>query len=331
VKHILTTLTVLLFTLPTSAAPPGRAVNDNPDNEVFLSNAQLSGWLLDNPGNAGREGGGFNLLSHSAYPGKSFYHDKMVGLNFEHIFNGTAADKAISMFTPRKESGYMRKRGAQRGTIYWPVDESSWGVDCAMTYSFVEPNAIDMQFTALPHKQTWPQDYLAFMWASYMNRTKERLIHFWGTDGTTEGWTAFGEDTEDKQGFETGTVAHAGVDFLPYEPESQALNIIEHPTKRFVLPFYYGLMDGDHDLATEGDTLAYILMFDQKESIRFAMWNFIKDDEGKADPNSPAWDWQFVIREPKVGQRYGYRMRVMVTPFTSREDILTHYRAWAGK
>lgn len=308
----------------------GRAVNGNPANEVLLSNAELSGWLLDNEGNAKRDGGGFNLLCHRRYPDKSFYRADHVGLNFEHIFNGAAADAAISMFTPRKEPNTLVKMSEKQATLHWPSDASSWGVDCTMTYTFVEPDAIDMEFSAVPTREAWPHGYLAFMWASYMKRTVERPIHFWGTAGGEEGWQQFGEATSDAQGFETGTLAAKGVEPLPYEPESKSLNIIEHPAKRFVLPFYYGLIDGDQDLATKDDTLACILMFDQIEPIRFALWNFIKDESDKPDPHSPAWDWQYVIRSPKVGQSYGYKMRVVVTPFVSREDVLARFRAWAG-
>ena len=321
---------LIVASFPTIAAEPGRAVNGNPANEVFLSNADLSGWLLDNEGNAKRDGGGFNLLSHRLYPDKSFYRSKQVGLNFEHIFNGTAADAAISMFTPRVEPNELTKQVGKQASLHWPAASSSWGVDCTMTYTFVEPDAIDMEFTATPTREVWPQGYLAFMWASYMARTVERPIHFWGTTGGEEGWLQFGEGTSNAQGFETGTVAAKGVAPLPYEAESKTLNIIEHPTKHFVRPFYYGLIDGDHDLATKNDTLAYILMFDQIEPIRFALWNFIKDESGNPDAHSPAWDWQYVIRDPKVGRRYGYKMRVVVTPFTSREDVLARYRAWVG-
>ncbi len=328
-RFLCCSLILALTALHAHTVEPGRAVNGNPANEVFLSNADLNGWLLDNEGNTKRDGGGFNVLSHRLYPGRSFYRADHVGLNFEHIFNGTAADAAISMFTPRKEPNALVKMGEKQARLEWPAASSSWNVDCAMTYTFVEPDAIDMEFSAVPTREVWPKGYLAFMWASYMARTVERPIHFWGTAGGEEGWQQFGEATSDAQGFETGTLAAKGVGLLPYEAESRTLNIIEHQEKRFVLPFYFGLIDGDQDLATKDDTFAYILMFDQIEPMRFALWNFIKDESGKPDPHSPAWDWQYVIRDPKVGQRYGYRMRVVVTPFISRDDVLARYRAWA--
>jgi hypothetical protein len=160
-----------------------------------------------------------------------------------------------------------------------------------------------------------------------MNRTRERKYHFWGHDGEKEGWISFGDDTDG--GFETGTVSFLGVPDLPYEEGSQTLNILEHPSKKFVLPFYYGLVDGVGDLETTNDTMAYIMMFDQKDPIRFALWNFIRNSSGNADPHSPAWDWQYVIRDPEIGRKYGYRARMLYKPFVNAEDVRKEYEEWA--
>ena len=99
----------------------------------------------------------------------------------------------------------------------------------------------------------------------------------------------------------------------------------------FVYPFCYGLVDGDGQLETTDDTMVYIMMFDQRDSIRFAMWNFYRDEAGQPDAHSPAWDWQFVIRNPVVGQQYGYRARVVYKPFAGREDVAGEYRRWCAQ
>ncbi len=88
-------------------------------------------------------------------------------------------------------------------------------------------------------------------------------------------------------------------------------------------------MDGDHDLKTTNDSLLYLVLFDQTESIRFAMWNFIKNKAGNPDPHSPAWDWQYVIRDSKVGMSYGYKARVVVKPFKGIDQIWREYRTWS--
>ena len=195
-----------------------------------------------------------------------------------------------------------------------------------MVYTFSDGPYVDLAFSVTLQRERFPLGYVDFMWASYMNRTRDRRLHFYGVDGAQEGWMSFGDDTP--HGFETGTVAHRDVDPLPYEPGSEPLNLIEHPEKTFLLPFYYGLVDGDGDLDTTDDTMVYIMMFDRTEEIRFAMWNFIQDAGGQADPHSPAWDWQYVVRDPEVGRQYGYRSRLVYKPFVDREDVRREYEDW---
>lgn len=291
------------------------------------SSSNLRGKLLDNVANADRQGSGFHPLYHSMYPDSPIFRPELTGLNFEHVFNGVRADFDRSMFTPRKDTCILIGHDSTSATLYWPADESAWDMECRMTYTLAGDNALDIGFEATPRSDQYPLGYVAFMWASYMNRTRNRRIHFVGRDGDgPEEWITFGDDAGD--GFETGTVAYAGADPLPYENESRTLNIIEHPTKRFTKPFYYGLLDGDNDLTTLNDTLAYIMMFDQSESIRFAEWNFIKDDDGNADPHSPAWDWQFVVRNPKPGTTYRYRARMAIVRFEGRGQADDIYEAW---
>lgn len=294
--------------------------------EVRLGVGLLEGTLRDNIANARHQGSGLTPLIYRPYPNSPIYRPDHVGLNFEHIFNGVAADKRLSMFTPRKDPCRLVRHDEHSASLVWSAAGSSWNMDCELRYAFVEPDAIDLTFHVTPRSNRFPLGYVAFMWASYMNRTRERLIHFLGRDGDTKGWVSFGYDTHD--GFETGTVACDGVEPLPFEEGAETLNLVEHPSKTFTKPFYYGLIDGDNDLSTGDDTLAYTMMFDQAESIRFAEWNFIKDTQGRADPHSPAWDWQYVVRDPEVGRSYGYRARVEIRPFTTREAIELSYEAW---
>jgi hypothetical protein len=295
--------------------------------EAFVESESLIGRVLDNVANKGRQGSGFNPLCYKAFAGKPVYSTGATGLNFEHVFNGVAADKAISMFTPRSDPVELVQTSTNSVRLHWPADHSSWGTDCELTYTLTDRDAIGLEFCVTPTQERFRQGYAAFMWAAYMACARDRKIHFYGVEGDREGWLAFGEDVDG--GFETGTVSYQGVAPLPYDRDSQALNIVEHPSKHFLKPFYYGLIDGDHDLATTNDTLAYVMMFDQTTTIRFAMWNFVRDAAGHADPHRPAWDWQFLIQKPVLGRQYRYRARLVICPFVSRENILQIYEEWA--
>jgi hypothetical protein len=139
---------------------------------------------------------------------------------------------------------------------------------------------MDFQCTSA-NVDLYSQGFVAMMWASYMNRARDRKIRFWGKEGERVGWVEFGRG---KGGdIEVGTVAHVDAEPLPSEEGAQTLNLHVHPNKTFMTPFYYGLLDADHDLTTTDDTLLYLVLFDQTESIRFAMWNFFQNDEGQPD------------------------------------------------
>ena len=285
------------------------------------------GTLLDNRANAARQGSGFNPLRNAVFPQTSLFRDDAVGWNFEHIFNGTAADAERSMFTPREDACLLRRVTDASVSICWPAAGSSWGAEAAMQYTAVDPHTVDLSFEIVFNEEAWPLGYVAMMWASYMHRTRERRIHFYGAEGDREGWVSFGDDLEDG-GFETGTVRCRGVEPLAYEEGAETLNVIEHRRKTFILPFYYGLVAGDGDPTTEEGTMAYVVMFDRARPIRLAMWNFIKDARGKADPHSPAWDWQYVVPQPQTGKTYGYRARILYKPFEGRDAVLRDYESW---
>jgi hypothetical protein len=297
--------------------------------KVRIAGGNLGGTIVDGVPGPQALGAGFNPLTHNRFPGQNLFLDKAIGLNFEHILNGTARDKAINRFTPRLDRCSVNRLGDAAASIVHAAADSAWGIDSEMRYVFSGGDAIDLAFTACPREDRFPLGYVAFMWASYMNRTRERRIHFYGEIDGEEEWISFGDPTPG--GFETGTVSAVGVPNLPYEEGAETLNIVEDARKKFVYPFYYGLVDGDGQLETTDDTMVYIMMFDQRDSIRFAMWNFYRDEAGQPDAHSPAWDWQFVIRNPVVGQQYGYRARVVYKPFAGREDVAGEYRRWCAQ
>ncbi|MCE2450543.1 MAG: hypothetical protein J4F35_19965 [Candidatus Latescibacteria bacterium] len=50
-----------------------------------------------------------------------------------------------------------------------------------------------------------------------------------------------------------------------------------------------------------------------------------------ADPHSPAWDWQYVIRAPEIGRTYRYRARLLYRPFGDREAVRWAYEDWMAE
>jgi len=302
-------------------------VGANSQTTLDVNSASFEGVLHDNLSNKKRQGSGFTPLIFKSYRGLNLFRDDAVGINFEHIFNGTKEQNDISMFTPRHDPCELKQFSSRRFQIHWPNNGSKWGMEARMDYDFSKEDYVDLVFECIPTRDLYSKGFVAMMWASYMNRAIDRKIRFWGKEGDRTGWVAFGERKGKR--FEVGTVSNAGVEDLPYEGGAETLNLIENSEKKFITPFYYGLIDGDHDLKTTDDRLLYLVLFDQTESIRFAMWNFIKNNAGNPDSHSPAWDWQYVIRNPEVGMSYGYKARVVVKPFKGIEQIWREYQTWS--
>ena len=118
------------------------------------------------------------------------------------------------------------------------VRDLNGGMECRMAYDLSSASQIDIaQYT--PTVDLYSHGFVAMMWASYMNSAVERKIHFWGTYGIRVGWIEFGEKF--RKEFEVGTVPYLNTPNLPYDQESQTLNIIEHPKKKLIILSTMGL------------------------------------------------------------------------------------------
>jgi hypothetical protein len=171
------------------------------------------------------------------------------------------------------------------------------------------------------------------MWANYMQGVRAPTIQFWGMRDFTEinsglgngtvGWVYLngvrgGKSSDSGEGI----VHYLGTPALPVEPGVVNLNYLDYSSIPFLLPFFFGIVDGDGNLSTKQDNMVYVMMFDQAEPVRFIMWDFSKGD------GHPVWDWQYVLRKPQSAQTYGYRARVVYKPYVGPDDVAAEYVKW---
>ena len=300
-----------------SGGDGGVSVPDRGALHAFLGSGGLYGWFSADRGTPDM-GAGINRLVSADEPFCPVF--TRPNLNFEHIMNGARGDMGRATNTPRRDPMRVRLLSSSAVEVRWPAETSSWKLDCVMRYAFTGRNAVDMEFEVTPRAEEAPRGFLLFMWASYMGMVRGRTIHFPGVRGDANGWVSFGGDKE------SGTVAGAGQPPLQWDVEGGVLNLTPAEDVHFTKPLYYGLVDGDQNVDTTEDTMAFIMMFDAPEATRFAVWNW---SESTA---SSAWDWQFVVREPKVGQTYRQRSRMVFKRFAGEADVLAEYEQWrAGR
>jgi len=305
-----------------SAPPPGAPVTVEVSEDgvpafyACMAGGDLSGWFAATAIHGDHWGAGITKLCHARHPWSPVF--ETVNLNFEHVLNGCPGDGRRQCFTPRHDPMRVEVFSPAKVAVSWPSETASWAVDCRAVYSFAVGPFVDVAFEVTPRAEEAPLGYLAFMWASYMNKALSPEMRFSGPGGE---WAAFGE-IDDAGHPQTGTVARDGVPPLPLLPDFRAFNLVESETVRFTRPFYYGRVDGDGFTATRDDPMALVMMFRETDETRFALWNWGENDA------SPAWDWQWVLRAPKIGATQTFRARMAYLPFESEAAVPSLFSAW---
>ena len=83
-------------------------------------------------------------------------------------------------------------------------------------------------------------------------------------------------------------------------------------------PFFYGHFDD----------LMWLVMFDRAEGIRLT--HSPSGGGANADllTTNPAWDFQFLVPQPEVLKEYCIRVRTVLRPRCSREDVRAEFAKW---
>jgi len=76
------------------------------------------------------------------------------------------------------------------------------------------------------------------------------------------------------------------------------------------------------------DDLVWIVMFDRSEGIRFTHSPSGGGANAERKTTNPAWDFQFLIEKPEVMKDYGFKVRTVLRPKCSRDDILAEFNRW---
>ncbi|HEX3724942.1 MAG TPA: hypothetical protein VHV08_01815 [Pirellulales bacterium] len=285
---------------------------------LFRDNSQSPGVLsgADRLVNV-RDAPGFDAFDPDS-PGAS------AGLNFEHIIVGHASPH--NRFTPRSDK-YVLERAVGLPTVRLVRHERDdpWRISSTLTYTLVEPHAIDLDFRCRAHDPRLfePRGYAVLFFANYMNDMSRVALNFLGheREGGPQRWIAADAPQTHPDYNGGGTYRAAAAPALEYDPDHDfKLNLWSYDQPRFTQPFYYGL-------AANGMTL--LMMFDraysERDEIRFSLFKF----KIPRFPR-PALDWQYVIHHVRTGEDYGFRARAVWKRFVSSEDCRQEYERWVA-
>lgn len=293
-----------------------RNANDPPPNHVTLRAGDLTAVIGAN-GAGGEHRSGYNgvwSLKHAAAT-RSLFVPSYAGLNLEHIVTGAPMPTRELRFEPRFAPMSVRAVDETTAELHQPPTPVTH-VESWTRFHLDAGNAVDMEFRCVPRQDVFPHGYLALFWASYINAPLDKSLYFLGgLDDRSGLWTQFCTQWHNDQ----STVRHRDDDFeMTFDPnESDALykNLSRF---RYDRPFFYGNFED----------LMWQVMFDRPEGIRFTHSPSGGGRNDQRATTNPAWDFQLVIPDPQVGEEYGFRVRTVLRPRSSRDELLRTYENW---
>lgn len=228
-----------------------------------------------------------------------------VGLNYEHILDGTKHQEAEIKFEPRHAPMQLRRIDEYTAELHQPPTPHS-ALESSLRYELLPDGTIEMSLECIPRQATFKHNYIGLFWASYIHQPESLDIHFRGFDN--------GEPA-DKMRWIRGVTPSHGVrathlaadddrDFL-HDDDFPLSLVFNYSTHRYREPWYYGVSHG----------MAYAQVFRTRDEIRLT-----QSPSGGGQGN-PAWDFQFFVQDCQVGKSYQMVMRALYLPYESPEQV----------
>ena len=303
----------------TAAAIASAARAESKAVSTTLQAGDLTAVIGDNAAHEQHRAGYNGLWSlHHAKGTRSLFVPAVAGLNLEHIVTGEHLEDAKTFFEPRHAPMTLTRHSDTEAELHQPPTPT-FGVESWTRFTLSGPHYLDMTFRCRAHRDVFPRGYLSLFWASYMNAPADKSLYFLGgLDSQKEMWTQLCTQWHNDQ----STVRHRNDGFEMTFPAGGRETLFKSLSRlRFDLPFFYGHFDD----------LVWIIMFDRTEGVRFTHSPSGGGANAELSTTNPAWDFQLLIPNPEVMRDYSLRVRTVLRPKCSREEILAEFRQWQAE
>lgn len=277
-------------------------------HHVELQRGPVSIVLVDNTEMPPRHRAGYNgvaSLTHEARNDNVFV-PFYAGLNFELIHDGTRVSRD-RMMEPRRAPMALRRIDAHTAELH-QAPTPTWHLESCTRFRMLEDGVIEMAFECVPRRPVFKQGYIGLFWASYIDKPESKAIHFMGRSRTASADAASDwiKAVTPKHGVESTHVADWDRRvFKPAPDFPMHYMSFSYSKHLYTEPYYYGLSHG----------MALAMVF--RKGDRIVMTQSPSGGGG----GNPAWDFQFMIPDYKVGKAYGFVMRAIYTPFKGRDTL----------
>jgi hypothetical protein len=236
------------------------------------------------------------------------------GVNLEHYFDGSARGDRQVFFEPRYAKMQLRRINPQTVELYQPRTPV-FQVESWTRFEAKEPNYIDFSFRCTPHRDDYAGEFLGTFWASYINGPLDKSIYFLDAKSTLDQpiWRQLCTQQHNLNSTVRGPLDTAELTF----EDSQMLFANVSPL-RYSSPFFYGRFR----------QMVLIYVFEPVADLRFTHSPSGGGATPTGDDTNPAWDFQLVIPNPRKGQEYGLRGRLIYKPWQGRDDVLAEVKKY---
>ncbi len=249
---------------------------------------------------------------------ENFFRPDVSGLNFEFIFSGDSTSYGADLFEPRRAPMQLERLASNKVQLIQPRTDF-WPLHSTITFE-LSGNRVDMIYEGIPLENAWDKHgYMGLFFASYIFRPQQKGIHFIGRsrsdpDGDPGRWIYHLPPRHGEEANHRPAGSNWDPEFDEGFPVSLASGISD---LEYIYPFYYGV-SGDHVL---------IMMFEKTDEN--AEMRFAQSPTG-GGPENPAWDFLFYNKNPVQGEKFSFRLAMVVKKFEGKEDVIHQYEKWSG-
>ena len=255
--------------------------------------------------------GVFSISSVSQH--ESPFVPAYAGLNLEHYFDGRVREQTEHFFEPRFEPMKLSRIDDQTVELYQPktpvFQVESW------TRFSIASNYVDFSFRCKPHRADYVGDFLGTFWASYINGPLDKSMYFLDAKSSLQKptWQQLCTQAHNRD----STLKNAADET---ELEFDAKNVLfgNLSPLKYSAPFFYGRFRN----------MVLIYVFQPSTDIRFTHSPSGGGRSAKGDDTNPAWDYQLIIPQPKVGKEYKLNGRLIYKEWQGRDDVLAEVASY---
>ena len=242
----------------------------------------------------------------------SVFVTSYAGLNLEHYFDAQPQDERSVFFEPRFAPMTLKRVSDRTVELHQPTTPF-YQVESWTRFSVKEPNYIDFSFRCVPHRDDYRGGFLGVFWASYINGPLNKSIYFLDASSSLDKplWRQFCTQEHNRD-----STVRSAKDQLTLRFEKAETLFSNVSPLRYSEPFFFGRYG----------PMVLIYMFRPAAGIRFAHSPSGGGPSAVGDDTNPAWDFQFIIPDPKQGNEYRLSGRLVYKRWRGRSDVLNEVR-----